>query len=67
MKILKYVQEEENFETSTKDMVLPHYNVQPYRYEELNGGVYWRSSTSLESFVDVIIHLLFLETIKATK
>ena len=66
MKALKMVQAEANIESNIKDTILSDYVNEPVKYELWKGGVYWRSSTSLECFTDVIMHLLFLGIVKAS-
>ena len=67
MKALKMVQAETDIASNMKDSILSDYVNEPVKYEFWKGGVYWRSSTSLECFTDVIMHLLFLGIVKASK
>ena len=47
--------------------MLSDYRNEPHKYEQWKGGVYWSSSSSIECFTDVIMHLLFLGIVKASK
>ena len=67
MKTMKIVREDVSVEENVKDVVLLDSQIEPDKYEQWKGGVYWRSSSSLNNFPDVIMHLLFLGVVKASK
>ena len=67
MKTLKIVQYEQPIDNKTNHTVLSDYKIETQKYEQWKGGVYWRSSTRLECFIDFIMNLLFLGIVKASK
>ena len=67
MKTLKIVQDRQHIDKNIKDTVLSDYKTEPHKYEQWKGGVYWNSSTTIDCFIDVIMHLLFLGIVKASK
>ena len=50
-----------------KTFIVSDFTLNSDKYNEWSGGVYWKSTLSLDSFCDVIMHLLFLGVTKASR
>ena len=64
---LNFVNAEECVDMEMKASLLSDFKLRNTKYCEWDGGVYWDNTLGIDSFCDVIMHLVFLGITKASR
>ena len=63
----KYHIEDDQDDSALSNLMKQNHIDNPGKYKPWTGGVFWHSNLSLDIFLDVVMHLLFLGVVKAAR